>query len=242
MFIWNKDYAEISQDLPVKAFVDAYEHELESQWNSISWDSVTRHIFDLQEQIFRVIKDKRDYRKARTLENLLLKSKSTLLFSVKKITEINKGRNTPGIDDRVISSDAERMALVYKLSGQNINDFIASPVRRTFIPKKNGKKRPLGIPTIIDRIIQTVVHTALEPRCEAIFEPCSYGFRHLRGAGHAIARIHSAVRKMGRPWIFEGDFKSCFDTLNHEWILDQLGNFSAKKGYKFLVKVWISLQ
>ena len=229
MFIWNKDYAEISQDLSVKAFVDAYGHELESQWKSISWDSVTKHIFDLQEQIFRVIRDKGDYRRARTLENLVLKSKSTLLFSIKKITEINKGRNTPGVDGMLIQSDAMRMALFYKLYSQNVNDFKASPVRRTFIPKKNGKKRPLGIPTIIDRIIQTVVHTALEPRCEAIFEPCSYGFRHLRGAGHAIARIHSAVRKMGRPWIFEGDFKSCFDTLSHEWILEQLGNFPAKK-------------
>lgn len=81
----------------------------------------------------------------------------------------------------IISSDAMRMALFYKLRNINVNSFRVTPVRRTFIPKKNGKQRPLGIPTIRDMVMLMVVRIVLEPRCEAIFEPCSYGFRPLRG-------------------------------------------------------------
>lgn len=224
----NINYVEKGKGLSIQAFTELYESEFDSMWNDISWEKITRHIFDLQERIFRVVKEKKDYRYARTLEKLLLKSDSVLLYTIKRVTQINKGKRTPGIDNMVVSSDSMRMALFYKLRSINVNNFRVSPVRRTFIPKKNGKKRPLGIPTVRDRVMQMVVRIALEPRCEAVFEPCSYGFRPVRSAGHALARIYSATRHMTRPWIFEGDFKSCFDTLNHDWILKQLGNFPAK--------------
>ena len=218
----------------IRQSVSLYASELESKWKEIPWHKLERSIFDLQQRIFRAEINK-EYKKARNLQRILLNKDSALLYSIRRVTQINGGRNTPGVDGMIIRSDAECMALYYKLKERSVFLHKASPVRRVYIDKKNGKKRPLGIPTIIDRIYQMVVKLALEPRVEAWFEPCSYGFRPLRGVEHAIARIHASVRSHSRQWIFEGDFKSCFDTLNHDFILQQLGNFPAKE----VIKSWL---
>lgn len=101
------------------------------------------------------------------------------------------------------------------------------PAYRTYITKKNDKLRPLGIPAMKDRIYQNIVKNALEPQWEAKFEPTSYGFRPKRNAWDAIERIYTSLSPGKKQWIFEGDFKGCFDHLNHDYIMDQVKEFPA---------------
>lgn len=210
------------------------EEKLKDEWQSINWNSIEHSIFKIQKRIYEAEKNG-EYRKVRDQSRLLTHSKRSLLYAIKLVTKKNKGRKTSGIDGIVINSDSERMALFEELSKCKIDLHNPKPVRRIYIPKRNNKKRPLGIPTIIDRVYQEVCKLALEPICEAKLGADSYGFRPSRGTGDAIAKIHASTRRLKRPYVFEGDFQSCFDTLNHQHILDKLGNFPLKN----LIKKWL---
>ena len=214
--------------------VESDKEILDKEWNSINWNSVEYNIFKIQKRIFEAEKEG-NYRKVNSLCRLLVNDKRSLLYSIKVVTKKNKGKRTSGIDGMVIKKDYERMALFYKLSDYKISLHNPKPVRRIYIPKKNGKTRPLGIPSIIDRVYQEVCKLALEPMFEAKFESSTYGFRPCRGTSDAIEKIHTFTRGLKRKYIFEGDFKSCFDTLSHQHILDKLGNFPLKG----LIKKWL---
>ena len=198
-----------------------------TNWDSINWNRIERYVDKQQKRIYGA-EVENDKRSVRNIQRLLANSKAVLLLAVRRVTEINKGRNTPGPDGFIAKTSKEKGELVDRLFKKDIYKYNPSPTRRIYIPKKNGKKRPLSIPSITDRIYQEVIRIILEPQMEARFEPISYGFRPKRGVFDAIERIHKNISHNKWCWVFEGDFKGCFDNLSHDFILKQLKGFPLK--------------
>src|SRR5262245_29415423 len=154
-------------------------------WDAIDWRKADRIVRNLRHRIFRAAQAN-DLRKVRSLQKLMLRSYSNILMSVRRVTQVNAGKNSAGVDKVLVKTPAQRGALVDLLA--TCQPWRASPVRRVFIPKANGKQRPLGIPTIFDRALQAVLKNALEPEWEARFEATSYGFRPGRSCHDAITQ------------------------------------------------------
>src|SRR6266568_2254584 len=139
----------------------------------------------------------------------------------------NKGANTAGID-KVTAAWVETVIGVGAFLGQlrdslKSGEFWPVEVRRVLIPKKSGKLRKLGIPTIADRVVQASLKLVLEPIFEADFKPCSYGFRPNRRAQDAIAEIHHfASEPINYRWVLEADIKACFDEIDHTALMNRL--------------------
>ncbi|WHH60972.1 group II intron reverse transcriptase/maturase [Petroclostridium sp. X23] len=206
----------------------------DTKWKLIDWFHVNRYVEKLQQRIYRA-ECLGDKRKVRNLQRLLVRSKAMLMVSIKRVTQINKGKKTAGVDGEIALSNEDRLKLFYDLSKLDIEKHNPKPSHRTYIKKKNGKLRPLSIPTLRDRIYQNIIKGALEPQWEARFEPISYGFRPKRGCHDAIARIFLSCCRGNKRWIFEGDFKGCFDNLNHDYIMEQIKEFPYGK----LIGKWL---
>lgn len=208
--------------------------KLEEEWLNINWYKVERGILKIQQRIYQA-EVEGNTRKVNKLIRLLVHDKRVLLYSIRLVTQKNKGKSTVGLDGKVYLTHDSRMRLFYEMCEENIKLHKVKPVRRVYIPKKNNKLRPLGIPTIKDRIYQNICKMALEPIFEARFESTSYGFRPIRGPQDAITKIYSHIRYYNRPFIFEGDFQACFDNLNHEFIINELDGFPLVG----LIKDWL---
>ncbi|MEK4671130.1 group II intron reverse transcriptase/maturase [Niallia sp. FSL R7-0271] len=208
---------------------------LVDNWHSINWAKVNRYVRKLQQRIYRAEQLKQT-RKVRKLQRLLLRSKANLLLSIKRVTQENKGKRTAGIDGYISNTPQERVELYNKLKMYSTRNIKVKPAKRTYIPKKKGKKRPLGIPVIVDRVYQNIFKNALEPQWEVKFEMTSYGFRPKRSAHDAMSDLFLKLsRGSAKGWIFEGDFEGCFDNLNHEFIMGRINNFP----HNDIVKAWL---
>jgi len=189
-----------------------------AQWQSINWKAVEQQVLKLQMRIAKATREGKQS-KVKALQWILTHSKSAKLLAVKRVSK-NKGSKTPGIDGIIWNTDARCMTAVNQLSRKG---YQAKPLRRIYIPKKNGKLRPLGIPCMIDRAQQALHLTALEPVSETIVDPNSYGFRPNRSTADAIAQCFKCLCKKGSAqWVLEADIKACFDKIGHQWLIDNI--------------------
>ena len=204
-----------------------------TEWHEVNWQRAYHNVRNLRRRIFKATESK-DWRKVRNLQRLMLRSYSNVLLAVRKATQENKGKKTAGVDKVLVKTPQKRGQMVDDII--NNQDWKPKPVRRVYIPKSNGKKRPLGIPTIKDRCLQAIVKNALEPCWEAQFEGISYGFRPGRSTHDAIGKIYCALRPITRKkWVIDADISGCFDNINHEHLLSTIGNFPARK----IIKEWL---
>ncbi len=204
-------------------------------WHSIDWVQVEGDVRRLRQRIFTA-SQAGDLKRVRSLQKLMLRSRANALVSVRRVTELNAGRKTAGVDGRVVVT-APGKALLADRVQHRAGPWVPKPVKRVYIPKVNGKRRPLGIPVIVDRALQAQVVNALEPEWEARFEPKSYGFRPGRGCHDAIACIYSTVSRKSakRCWVLDADLAAAFDRIDHSQLLSALGGFPAKG----LIERWL---
>lgn len=180
-----------------------------TDWRSNNWRKANRIVRNLRQRIFKATQ-KGNLRKVRRLQKLMMGCYSNILLAVRRVTQINRGKNTPGVDKLVVKTPEARGILVDALS--KFIPWKPLPTKRVYIPKSNGKKRPLGISTIIDRCLQAIVKNALEPYWETKFEISSYGFRPGRSAHDAIGKIYQiACPHRKKKWLVDADIKGCFD-------------------------------
>jgi RNA-directed DNA polymerase len=207
--------------------------ERRTDWDTVNWRPAYRNVRNLRRRIFRATRAG-DIKKVRSLQKLMLRSYSNILLSVRRVTQTNAGRNTPGVDRIVVKTPRARGELVDQLA--TFQPWRSRPVRRVYIPKSNGKQRPLGIPCVIDRCLQAMVKNALEPEWEGRFEANSYGFRPGRGCQDAIAKVYLICRPDGwKQWILDADIQGAFDNINHDFLLRTIGQAPGRE----LLRQWL---
>jgi RNA-directed DNA polymerase len=185
------------------------------EWCAIDWRTVHRNVRRLQVRIAQATKEGR-WGKVRALQRLLTHSYSGKVLAVRRVTE-NDGRKTPGVDREIWNTPEKKTWAVHELRRRG---YQPQPLRRVYILKSDGKTmRPLGIPTMMDRAMQALHLLALDPVAETTADKNSYGFRQQRSCADAIQQCFNVLTNASTQWILEGDIRSCFDRISHDWLV-----------------------
>jgi RNA-directed DNA polymerase len=186
-----------------------------AEWYAIDRQIVNRNVRRLQVRIVQATKAGK-WGRVRALQHLLTCSFSGKVTAVRRVTE-NAGKKTPGVDKAIWNTPEKKIQAVHELRRRG---YRPQPLRRVYIPKSDGKTmRPLGIPTMKDRAMQALHLLALDPVVETRADKNSYGFRQQRSCADAMVQCFIALKSAKTQWILEGDIKSCFDRISHDWLL-----------------------
>lgn len=182
------------------------------------WRTAEQSVKRLQTRIAKAAK-LRKFRRMRAIQWILAHSYYGKLLAVRRVTS-NRGKNTPGVDGVVFKTSRQKNNAVLQLHRRG---YRAYPLRRVYIPKKNGKRRPLGIPIMHDRAMQALYALTLVPIAETFADPNSYGFRQYRSCADALSRCFMGLgNKFSPEWVLEADITGCFDNISQEWILTHI--------------------
>lgn len=190
----------------------------ESSWSRINWTRCEESIKRLQ---FRIVQATREGRwnKLQSLQRLLTRGFSAKALAVRRVTT-NKGSCTTGVDGQLWQTATSKIQAIQSLKSRG---YKPQPLKRVYIPKSDGRKRPLGIPTMKDRAMQALYLMGLSPIAETTGDIDSYGFRVGRCAADAIGQIFCIMSGPNRAsWVLEGDIKNCFDEISHDWLLNSI--------------------
>src|SRR5437660_8650396 len=186
--------------------------------HQINWRHAERTVRRLQIRIAQATQAGK-WGKVKALQRLLTRSFSGKALAIRRVTE-NTGKRTPGVDGQTWKTPEQKATAIYRLRQRGYHP---QPSRRVYIPKSTGKQRPLGILTMHDRAMQALYLLALDPVAETTADPNSYGFRRGRSTADAIEACFIALCRNDRAsWILEGDIRSCFDGISHDWLLAHL--------------------
>ena len=200
------------------------------KWQDIRWKAIEKYVFNMQKKIYQASLNDKNMEVMR-LQKILVRSKAAKLKAIRKVTQDNIGKKTPGVDGIKSIPPEQRLNLLTDLR----LDGNAAPIKRVYIPKGKNEKRPLGIPIIQDRIKQALVKLVLEPEWEAKFEPNSYGFRPGRSCHDAVEAIFIAINQKPK-YVLDADIKGCFDNIDHQFLLTKLNTFPEME---MQIKSWL---